>query len=97
MRESGEYRCEVDGVYAYAYSDDPAIGNLSPTLCSHLIAFRIVVRARRAGADGAFPSREFAVCATHRAIVEALDRTIRSVGGQPRLVSVTPAELGEEG
>jgi|GEM_PF-3136034 len=87
MRRTAGVQCEVDSIYAFSFTDDPALGSLSPTLCSHIVAVRIRVRGRPGGPDaGPSPVRDFGVCATHRAIVEALDRTIRAAGGQPRLV-----------
>lgn len=82
-------QCEVDDAYAYSFSDDPAIGTLTPTLCSHRPSVVVTLRSRRSNVPGApTATRDFRVCATHRAIVAAFDRTIQADGGQPRLVAV---------
>ncbi|HTT35488.1 MAG TPA: hypothetical protein VMH78_06440, partial [Thermoplasmata archaeon] len=61
----------------------------------HLASFRVTVRARRAGGDANAPPREYFVCTTHRAILDALDRTVRADGGVPRLVSTQALDFGE--
>ena len=91
MRRIAGVQCEVDSIYAFSFTDDPALGSLSPTLCSHLVALRMRIRGRPP-ADGAPPPvRDFGVCSTHRAIVEALDRTIRAGGGSPRIIGIVAA------
>ncbi len=84
-------RCQVDDAYAFTYSEDPALGVLTPTLCSHQPAFiaRLQGRAPPTAAP-ASPVRTFTVCATHRAILEAFDRSIRASGGRPRILEVRP-------
>ena len=91
MKVPARPRCEVDEAYSYSYSDDPAIGTLTPTLCSHFPAFAVRLYGRPSSAESvARPPRDFTLCATHRAIVEALDRTIQHSGGKGRVIDVVP-------
>lgn len=95
MSARGRQRCEVDEAYSYSYSEDPAIGTLTPILCSHFPTFLVRLLSRLPSADASGrPSRGFALCATHRAIVEALDRTIVLAGGKPRVLGVSEAPEG---
>ncbi|HYK93510.1 MAG TPA: hypothetical protein VEY07_05655 [Thermoplasmata archaeon] len=89
MKAPAHSRCEVDEAYSYSYSEDPAIGTLTPTLCSHFPAFAVRLHGRANSPEApARPPREFTLCATHRAIVEALDRSIQHSGGKPRVIEV---------
>ena len=79
----------MDEAYAFSYSEDPAIGTLTPILCSHFPTFLVRLAARPAGSEPAGrPPRDFTLCATHKAIVEALDRTIVRAGGKGRVVQL---------
>ncbi len=89
MRGLTVRRCQVDEAYSFSYSEDPAIGTLTPTLCSH--APTHVVRLQAKPADPAVaprPPRDFTLCSTHRAIVDAFDRSIVNFGGKPRVLGV---------
>ncbi len=89
MRPLPERRCQVDDAYAFTYSEDPALGVLTPTLCSHQPVHAVRLQGRPAGAGAApTPPRLFTVCATHRAILEAFDRSIRASGGRPRILEI---------
>ncbi|HZY91398.1 MAG TPA: hypothetical protein VFG07_01285 [Thermoplasmata archaeon] len=95
MKAPSRRRCEVDEAYSYSYSEDPAIGTLTPILCSHFPTFLVRLQPKaNPGDPTARPPREFILCATHRAIVEALDRTIQHSGGKPRVLEVQPINGG---
>lgn len=90
MKAPARPRCEVDEAYAFSYSEDPAIGTLTPIMCSHFPTFLVRLAARPiVGEVTGRQPREFVLCATHRAIVEALDRTILHAGGKPRVLEVS--------
>ncbi|MFI5418567.1 MAG: hypothetical protein ACHQ2Y_06710 [Candidatus Lutacidiplasmatales archaeon] len=77
----------MDRVYSIAYSDDPSIGTLTPTLCSHQATKLVTVHSRKPDPGSPTPGLgTFAVCGTHLAIIGALDRVIATYGGKPRLV-----------